>query len=170
MILWHLGTTLAILWFVFRGNPRLDYRLALLGALLPDIVDKPLGRIVLRERYHSGRLWGHALLVNVALFCVIFFLRGRVKRRAVLVPIGSLLHLFEDGPGLWSKARVFWWPLFGAVMPQGNERGVLMYVNRTAVAEEVAGALILAFVLAGHKMLSRDGVRAFLRTGHLLPA
>lgn len=167
MILWHLGTTLAILWFVFRGNKRLDYRIALVGALIPDLIDKPLGRIILRERFQTGRLYAHSLIVNVALFSLIFFLRGRVKRKAVLLPIGSLLHLFEDGPGLWNRARTFWWPLFGVALPKGRERGLLMYMTPGAAVQEVAGAALIAWVLAAHGMLSKEGIIAFLKTGHL---
>ena len=166
MILWHTGTTVAILWFVFRGNTRLDYRLAMLGALIPDLIDKPLGRILFRERFESGRLWGHSLLVNVLIFSILFFMRGRVKRKAVLVPIGSLLHLAEDG--MWSLPRVFWWPLFGTSFPREPlDRGWLSYLQPEIVAQEAVGLALLVWLLAAHGMLNRDGVGVFARTGRL---
>jgi hypothetical protein len=163
LILWHFGTTLVILWFVFRGNTRMDYRFALLGSILPDLIDKPLGRIVLRNRYHSGRLFGHTLLLNVAAFALLFFMRGRRKRKAVLLPIGSLLHLAEDG--MWSRPGVFWWPAFGTAFPRGS--GGMLRLSWTSIAMELVGAGLIVWIFAAHGMLNRDGLKAFLRTGML---
>ncbi|HVE91096.1 MAG TPA: metal-dependent hydrolase [Actinomycetota bacterium] len=170
MILWHIGTTIAILWFVFRGNTRVDYRFAALGALLPDLIDKPIGRILLRGRFETGRLWGHTLLVNVAFFCILFFMRGRVKRRLVMLPTGSLLHIAEDG--MWSIPQTFWWPLFGTEFPPHPlPYGLLGYFNPFRnpglYLQELVGALLLAWLLSAHGMLSRDGIRTFVRTGRL---
>jgi hypothetical protein len=161
VIFWHTGTTLVVLWFAMRGNPRLDYRVAALGALIPDLVDKPIGRVLFRERYETGHLWGHTLLLNVAFFAVLFAMRGRAKRKLVLLPIGSLLHLAEDG--MWSSPRVFWWPLFGTAFP----RDPGWRLTWSAVLMEVVGVILLLWLFAAHGMLSRDGLVAFLRTGHL---
>ena len=83
----------------------------------PDLIDKPLGRIIfkiaLRERTALRRT---RCCVNVAFFCILFFMRGRRKREFALVPISSLLHLAEDG--MWSTPKVFWWPLFGTPFPR----------------------------------------------------
>lgn len=170
MIFWHVGSTLVILWFVFRGNTRLDYRVAAAGALLPDVVDKLAGRLMFADRYDTGHLWGHTLLVNVAFFSVLFFMRGRRKRRLVLLPIGSLLHLAEDG--MWSNPRVFWWPLFGTSFPPEPIAGpwwqfLNPFREPGIVIGEVAGLLLLAWLFAAHGMLSRQGIMSFLRTGHL---
>jgi hypothetical protein len=165
VILYHGGLTMLIVWFVMRGNPRVDYRIVFLAALLPDIVDKPIGRVFLRAKFGTGRLWAHTLLVNLALFCVVFFLRGRVKRQFVLVPISSLLHLAEDG--LWSAPKVFWWPLFGTTFPRDTSRSFLGVQWRAALIEEAIGLAVLLWLFASHRMLSRDGIRSFLRTGML---
>ncbi len=173
MIFWHLGTTLAIVWFVMRGNTRVDYRLVALGALLPDLIDKPLGRILLRSQFESGRIFGHTLLLNVAVFSLLFFMRGRFKRKATLVPIGSLLHLAEDA--MWATPVTFWWPLFGTTFPPDpTTDGALAWLNPlnspAAMIQEPIGLGLLLWLLAAHGMLSRDGLRTFLRTGHLEPA
>lgn len=165
MILWHLGWTLVVLWFVMRGNTRVDYRFAAFGALLPDLIDKPIGRILFRERFESGRLFGHSLLVNALLFAVVFFLRGRIKRKAALVPIGSLLHLAEDA--VWSSPRVFWWPAFGWAFPRDPARYPFGISIPEGLIQEAVGALLLVWLFAAHGMLNRDGLWTFLRTGHL---
>jgi hypothetical protein len=161
VILFHGGLTMLIVWFVMRGNPRVDYRIVFLASLLPDVIDKPIGRILFRSKFHSGRLWGHTLLLNLALFCVVFFLRGRIKRQFVLVPISSLLHIAEDG--VWSTPKVFWWPLFGTVFPR-QAAGIHW---RTAVIQEGIGLAVLLWLFASHRMLSRDGLKSFLHTGML---
>lgn len=165
MILFHAGVTTLVMWFVMRGNPRVDYRIVMLASLLPDLIDKPIGRVLFKSKFQSGRLWAHTLLLNLALFCVVFFLRGRKKRQFVLVPTSSLLHLAEDG--VWSMPRVFWWPLFGTVFPQDPKGTFLGVTWRTALIQEGIGLLILVWLFASHRMLSRDGLRAFLKTGML---
>ena len=42
-----------------------------------------------------------------------------------------------------------------------------MYVSRGALTEEVVGAALILWVLAAHRMLSKEGIVTFLRTGHL---
>ena len=170
MILWHAGLTMLIVWFVMRGNPRVDYRVVAVASLLPDLIDKPIGRLILRTRYESGRIYAHTLLLNLALFCVLFFLRGRSKRQFVLVPISSLLHLAEDG--VWSEPRLFWWPLFGTQFPRqplvDGPFGFLNPANNPgAVWQEAVGVAVLLFLFMSHGMLSFAGLRSFLRTGML---
>ena len=170
MILWHMGLTMLIVWFVMRGNPRVDYRIVAVASLLPDIIDKPIGRILFRERYESGRIYAHTLLLNLALFCVLFFMRGRGKRTFVLVPISSLLHLAEDG--VWSMPRIFWWPLFGTEFPRDPQRdGTLSWLNPFAhpgwFVQEGVGLALIAWLLASHGLLNREGIKSFLKTGRL---
>lgn len=159
-----------IVWFVMRGNPRVDYRIVAAASLLPDLIDKPIGLLIFRSRFSSGRVYAHTLLFNVALFCVLFFIRGRLKRQLVLVPISSLLHIAEDA--VWSKPQLFWWPLFGTQFPrQRLMDGTLGFLNPAnspgALWQETVGLAVLIFMFASHGMLSRDGLRTFLRTGML---
>lgn len=39
-----------------------DIRTLLIGSLLPDIIDKPLGHLLFREALSNGRTYGHTLL------------------------------------------------------------------------------------------------------------
>lgn len=170
MIAWHAGLTMLIVWFVMRGNPRVDYRIVAIASLIPDLIDKPIGRVLFKERFDSGRLFGHALLLNLVIFCVLFFMRGRAKRQFVLVPISSLLHLAEDA--MWSMPTVFWWPLFGTTFPRDPvSGGTLAFLNpardRSMLIQEVVGLLLILWLLASHRMLSWEGVRSFVRTGML---
>ncbi len=167
-----MGLTMLIVWFVMRGNPRVDYRVVAIASLLPDLIDKPIGRVLFRARYESGRIYAHTLLLNVALFCVLFFMRGRAKRRFALIPISSLLHLAEDG--VWSHPKTFWWPLFGSNFPRDPvSGGTWAFLDPTryggALVQEAVGLAVLLWLLASHGMLSGPGLRRFLRTGMLEP-
>jgi hypothetical protein len=172
MILWHVGLSMLIVWFVMRGNPRVDYRVVAVASLLPDLVDKPIGRIFFRTRFDSGRIYAHTLAFTLVLFCALFFMRGQAKRRYVLVPLSSLLHLAEDG--VWAKPAIFWWPLFGAEFPREPvPGGVFAFLtpaqNAGALWQEAVGLGVLLWLFASHGMLSRSGLRTFLKTGMLVP-
>jgi hypothetical protein len=103
MLLWFLGTALVSVWYVFT-DPRFDYRLLLVGALLPDLVDVPSG----------NARWAHSLTVAVgALALVMLVTTGRkpIRRLLLGLPIGMLLHLVFDGA--FASTKVFWWPFSG---------------------------------------------------------
>jgi hypothetical protein len=139
--------------------------------LLPDIIDKPIGRLLFRSRFDSGRIYAHTLLLNVALFCVLFFMRGKAKRTFTLIPISSLMHLAEDG--MWSQPRIFWWPLFGTKFPpQHVDGGVLAFLNPmnhpVVIAQEAVGLGAIVWLLAAHELLNKEGIRSFLKTGKLV--
>jgi hypothetical protein len=53
----HLG--IPMLPFLFKNDPDWDIRLLILGSLLPDLIDKPLGHIILPE--NNGRIFAHTL-------------------------------------------------------------------------------------------------------------
>ena len=42
MIFWPAGVALGLVWLVFR-DPAFDYRMVVVGALLPDLLDAPFG-------------------------------------------------------------------------------------------------------------------------------
>ena len=103
MLLWFAGLSVALVWSVFR-DPRLDYRLVVVGALLPDVVDGVLG----------GARVLHSVVASVVLLVVVMLAtQGRrpLRRRLLALPIGTFAHLVLDGA--WTNTEVFWWPFFG---------------------------------------------------------
>ncbi len=103
MVLWFVGLSVLLVWEVFH-DPRIDYRLVVLGALLPDVVDGLFGG----ARVLHSLPFSAVLLVGVMLAT-----RGRrpLRRRLLAVPIGTFLHLVLDG--MWARTDVFWWPFTG---------------------------------------------------------
>lgn len=133
MFLWFIGTAVVSVWYVFR-DPRFDYRLLAVGAVLPDAIDLPNG--------HAH--WAHSLTVAVGTLVIVMLVtagRKPIRRLLLAVPIGMLLHLVWDGA--FASTRVFWWPFsgsWGSVRVPSLQRG---WLN---VAFEAGGALLLTWM------------------------
>jgi len=155
MILWFLGLSVAFVWFVFR-SPALDYRLVMLGSVLP------VGEVVL-----GGPRVLHTLVASVAVLGVVMLAtqkRRLVRRRWIGLPIGLMMHLALDG--IWARTEVFWWPFFGFAFPSGGLPELGHSLAVTLVMELVgAAALVWCFVTFG--LRDRENRRTFVRTGHL---
>src|SRR5690554_5185786 len=125
MLLWYAALAAAGVWAVF-DSPALDYRVVMLGAVLP------VPEILLGQ---PGPL--HSLTVSVALLAgVMLVTRGRrlVRRRWLGIPIGLFAHLVLSGA--WADTDAFWWPLAGLSLsgaePPELARGTLTIVLEVA--------------------------------------
>ena len=110
MLFWFAGGSVAVVWAVFR-DPTFDVRLLVVGALLPDVVDGPLG----------GARVAHSVVSAVGLLAVVMVAtigRRRLRKRVLAVPIGVFLHLVLDGA--FGDTRIFWWPLSGLSLPHAR--------------------------------------------------
>lgn len=118
MLFWHLGATLWLFRWIFR-DPKVDVRFLLVGAILADLVDLPVGTVILADRYSTGELWSHSLLAPTIYMTVVLLAtrRGRRRRAWMALGVGWLLHLLLDG--MWFNEEVFLWPLFGLDIPAG---------------------------------------------------
>ncbi len=155
MLLWFLGTALVSVWYVFT-DPRFDYRLLLLGALLPDLIDVPSGQA----------RWAHSLTVAVGVLTLVMLVtagRKPIRRFLLGLPIGMLLHLVFDGA--FASTGVFWWPFSGSwgdVQVPSLERA--LWLNALM---EVAGAALLVWTYRRFGLADRSRRTQFLRTGML---
>ena len=123
-ILGHLGVTLGIAVLFFRilkiEPDRQLYLYVLIGAILPDLIDKPIGEILLANSISNGRLFAHTLLFVFFLLLIGTYLyrrSGGEERRIVVLGFASLLHLCEDR--MWLSPETLFYPLFGFDFPQG---------------------------------------------------
>jgi hypothetical protein len=155
MFLWFAGLSVVIVWQVFR-SPALDYRLVMLGAVLP------VGEVI----FGGPRLL-HTLLFAVALLAVVMLAtrhRRLLRRRLISLPIGLLMHLVLDG--VWAVAEVFWWPAFGLDFGAGPLPELDRPVGLVIVFELV-GAAALVWCWRAFGFADRTRFDAFLRTGQL---
>jgi hypothetical protein len=154
MLLWFAGGSVLIVFLVFR-SPAVDYRLVVLGALLP-LAELPFGspRVL-----HS--ITGAAVVLGAAM--VITPRRRLVQRRLVAVPIGMFLHLLLDG--VWTDTRAFWWPFAGLAWSDSR----LPELSRGALdlLLELAGAAMLWWCWRRFRLDEPDRRARFLRTCHI---
>lgn len=103
MFFWFIGTAIVTVWFVFR-DPAFDYRLLIVGSVLPGVVDAVFG----------GARVMHSLTFSVVLLGVLMLAtsgRKPIRKMLLGLPVGTLLHLVYTGA--WTDTDVFWWPFFG---------------------------------------------------------
>ncbi len=150
MILWHLGATLLAVRYVYR-DPAMDLRWVVLGSLLPDLIDKPIGSVLFHDTFGTHRLFAHALVFPVVLLFAALAAtrRGPARKAMVSVVIGSLFHLILDGA--WADPEAFWWPAFGWDFPEraGSALGPLlaeMAADPLVWVGEAAGAAYLVYL------------------------
>ena len=147
---------------------RLDYRLILLGSMLPDLIDKPLGIWVLRDTLSNGRVFAHTLLFAVLLLAVgVYVYISRRKLNLVCLSFGNIAHLGLDA--MWLDPRTLFWPLYGwsfektdighwlerIIVSLGTEPGVYI--------PEIVGALLLGIFLVS--LIRQGKLYRFLRDG-----
>ena len=92
----------------------IDMRLVLIGSLLPDIIDKPVGLYFLKETFSNGRIFCHTLLFLIIITILIlglFIFKFYRKSWALMFSFGTLTHLIFDQ--MWRTPQTLFWPLYG---------------------------------------------------------
>ena len=155
-----------------RLSRHMDLRILLIGALLPDIIDKPLGHILLREELSSGRTYAHTLIFAILITLGGLFLRYRTGKTWLLVlSLGTFVHLILDE--MWSAQwrSTILWPLYGTEFPEaeltgwlGNLWDALWQEPSVYIPEIIGGVIIVIFlwILIRHRNLTE-----FLKHGRL---
>jgi hypothetical protein len=154
MFLWFLATAVMSVWYVFT-DPRFDYRLLLVGAILPDLIDIPLG--------HAQA--AHSLTVAVGVLTAVMLVtagRKPIRRLLLGLPIGMLLHLVWDAA--FASAKVFWWPFIGS---WGSVRVPSIQRGWWDVPLELIGAFGVRWIWRRFGLADPERRRTFLRTGVL---
>lgn len=99
----HLGLTLA--GARLMRDAHLGY--VLLGSMLPDIIDKPLGAVLFGTPA-MGRTFAHTLLF-LLLFLALAFYRKDLRMDSLTGGVSA--HLLLDF--MWQSPRILLWPLLG---------------------------------------------------------
>jgi inner membrane protein len=149
----------------------LDIRWLMVGSLLPDIIDKPLGQYILPGLIGTGRAYAHTLLFLIVLSAAALIVRWRSGRAWLLaLAIGTFAHLVLDQ--LWTTPQVLFWPLLGAGFAHIDLEAWAGTLWQALVSEpsvyvpEIIGFVILAWF--GLALLRRKRVRAFLARGKVV--
>lgn len=154
MVFWHVGGALFVARVVFR-DPAMDMRVLVLGGVLPDLIDKPLGSILFTSYFETGRIYGHTLLFAVLVLVLVMALTRRgteTRKRWLALPIGVFIHLLLDMP---LDAETLWWPALGIEFPAFTEGALVDLVHYLVrspwvVAQELLG---LGYLIALYRKL-----------------
>lgn len=148
----------------------IDIRLLLLGAVLPDIIDKPVGQLFFRETFNNGRIFSHTLLFPTILAAIGFYIyHSRGKSWLLVIAGGTFMHLILDQ--MWIVPETLFWPLFGTDFPKEDIAGWITNIlndlikNPAVFIPELIGAIILVwFVII---LLHRRKALAFIVRGQV---
>jgi membrane-bound metal-dependent hydrolase YbcI (DUF457 family) len=102
----------------------LDIRVLMVGALVPDIIDKPLSLF----GFGNGRSITHTLLIFLIALSIGLYVYKYYKRTWPLAIVtGILTHLILDS--MWARPQTLLWPLYGWAFPVPNHRVGLGQIN-----------------------------------------
>ena len=146
---------------VSLGN-LIDIRLLLIGSLLPDIIDKPIGHLFFRNTISNGRTFAHTLLFLFLITLAALYVFKRYRRTGLLaVAFGTFTHLISDQ--MWRTPRTLFWPVYGFTFEKADITDWISFMLHALVTNpqvyipELVGAAILIWFLLvlirSHKML-----------------
>jgi len=151
---------------VDRLSKWVDIRWILVGALLSDIIDKPLGLLFMS----NGRVFAHSLLFLGLLSIagvVLHWRKGWTWMYALA--FGTLFHLVLDF--MWQTPEVFLWPKYGVAFPVMDESAWLsdlwagfLSAPLVSVPEVLGFGVCITFLVA---LMLRRKVWQWLRRGTL---
>ncbi len=148
----------------------IDYRVVLLGSILPDIIDKPIGAYLFRSTFHNSRIFAHTLLFSVLLMLIgLYMVYKRRKSNVLLLGICTSIHLVLDS--MWLYPGILFWPYFGwgfPVRPEGNwvqSDIVSLVTDPSYYLPELIGFIIITYYFI--RLVKKRQVKAFIREGKL---
>lgn len=144
---------------------RLDVGALMIGSLLPDLIDKPIGHIFLRAVLNNGRIFGHTFLFFVLLTLAgVWLYRHRGSAWLLVLSLGTLGHLVFDQ--MWAVPRTLFWPIFGLAFDRLNINWIpdllhaLLTDPGTYIPELIGAAVLLWFLVT---LVRRRRIAAFVR-------
>lgn len=158
----HLGITLGLFVLLEHKFPslkgRVDYMAVLFGSMFPDIIDKPIGRVLFSGTIDNGRILAHTLLFFIILSAISWYIWKKKNESGFLfLSAASFCHLVEDN--MWEAPATLFWPLLGWRFPSnpGPYDGVVDYFRTLftyaytpaldyVFISEVTGFMILVFL------------------------
>lgn len=147
----------------------LDIRVLMIGALVPDIIDKPLSFL----GFGNGRSITHTLLVFLIVLALAMYLwKYRKQTWLLAIAIGIFTHLIFDS--MWSTPRTLFWPLRGWAFTPAVHKINLgqftiwwhdLFANSSVYIPETIGFLIFVFFVG--ILLRENKLQAFLLKGKI---
>lgn len=153
LILCHLfiGTVLGLVLSDLIRDRRL-VAACMAGAVLPDLIDKPLGHLLLRATIDNGRLFTHSLLL-----CLLLLLIGRLLiyrgRGPLFMGLGAGVLSHQLLEAMWTQPELWYYPLLGQYTRQSYPDFFphMLLIELTTPTEWLFGAAILACLFSWYR-------------------
>jgi len=155
---------------------RIDIRILLVGSLLPDIIDKPVGQILLQDTLSNGRIFCHTLLFLLIIsFAGIYLYQKRKKNWLLVLSFGTFTHLIFDQ--MWLTPHTLFWPLLGWSFEKGSPDLVIwiqgifteLISEPSVYIPEIIGAVVLSIFVV--EVIRLKAVGSFIKRGTIsIPA
>ncbi|MFH1031582.1 MAG: metal-dependent hydrolase [Chloroflexota bacterium] len=147
-----------------------DMRIILIGSLLPDIIDKPLGQFFFRDTFNNGRIITHTLLFFILVTLLgLYLYKYRGKAGFLALSFGIFTHLVFDE--MWRAPRTLLWPLLGFAFDRIEITGWLSDIFRALltdpavyVPELIGLAVLIWFSIT---LIRKRQVMRFLKSGNM---
>ncbi|HOV68465.1 MAG TPA: metal-dependent hydrolase, partial [Methanoregulaceae archaeon] len=143
----------------------------IVGALLPDLIDKPIGHLLLGALLDNGRVFSHTLafFLLVTILGILFY-RHRDPLTGPVLGLGVLSHQVLDA--MWRDPSAWFYPLLGPFVPGRYPdfflRGLIAEVS--SPAEWLFGLTVLALVLVAVRPVVAGPAGRRLEVIRLLPS
>lgn len=150
----HLGLGKKVATPLYRRFDGPQRRAFFVGALLPDLIDKPLFYLPF---WWSGRdgaaariLSGTHLFAHTGLFLLLLLLAARLRHSLVIraLAVGVATHFFLDGVGLSMGFETLLWPLLGWRFPAYPFGGLGQHLSTILSPVTLGGELLGGLALA----------------------
>lgn len=156
-------------WLVSLGD-RIDIRILLIGSMLPDIIDKPVGLYFFRDTFSTGRIFCHTLLFLIFITLVgvcLYKLKG--KPWLLVLSFGTFIHLLSDQ--MWLAHKTFLWPFYGLAFEReditdwATKMLHALHTDPSVYLPEFAGMVVLIwFILV---LVYRKKFYSFIKDGNV---
>ena len=128
------------------------------GAVLPDLIDKPLGLVFFEDSIGAGRIFGHTLLAALVLLVLGLIIWKWLKSPLVMgVAVGVISHQVLDL--MWRMPKVWLYPLYGPF--QGDETAEFLFSITLRDMKNLTEILLALLLFAGVLLfVYQDSIRS----------
>jgi inner membrane protein len=147
-----------------------DIRFLVIGSMLPDIIDKPVGEYLFSATFDNGRIFSHTLIF-LAMVTIIGIVAYKTSRCVwgFSLAAGTLAHLILDE--MWAIPKTLLWPFMGfgfeklEITDYAQSMFKLLIANPGIYISETIGLIILIWF--GLAVVKKKQIGVLIRTGRV---
>ena len=147
-----------------------------IGGILPDLLDKPLGQILLADTLNYGRIYAHTLLFAAILIILGMLIWYKNRQRILLFCLGIAVLFHQLSDAMWNAPINWFWPFLGPFPPSTDiyppiPEGYLIFLYLASwILAGIAGAAVISILYRhqGHFLTKGTKGRQILTAGGMI--